>query len=140
MTKGQRRRFLRAREAREWYKRRGEALLRCGFATYDDYLRSELWATIRKRVLERDAGECKGCGKPASQVHHLSYGDVTLRGDRLDKLVSLCGDCHRFVEFMSPRRKLGKVSVLATAKRLTKRRRLIRRGGRFRLRAASAAG
>lgn len=81
------------------YAYRQEVLNRNGFASYADYLASDLWADIRRRVLERDGGCCVICSKTASQVHHTSYGDVTIRGERLDKLFSLCGSCHVGVEF-----------------------------------------
>jgi hypothetical protein len=89
-----------ARRRRKFnYDLRLKALRRCGFRSYQHYLSSPLWAQIRARVLERDSSRCVFCGASATLVHHESYGDVTLRGERLDKLHSCCNSCHHRIEF-----------------------------------------
>lgn len=82
-----------------WYELRDAALLRNGFPSYKAYLKSDLWKSIRARVLERDSHTCFVCKGRAFQVHHRSYGDVTLRGDKIDKLISVCRGCHLKIEF-----------------------------------------
>lgn len=59
---------------------------------YSSYIRSPKWAELRKAVLKRDKGVCRDCGKPAKQVHHLTY-DRIFR-EAMEDLISLCGVCH----------------------------------------------
>ena len=64
------------------------------FVGYSDYLASAEWDKRRKLVLKRCARICEGCGiNVASQVHHLSYGNVG--NEFLFELVGLCSDCHK---------------------------------------------
>ena len=78
---------------------RSEKLARMGFATYSDYLASDLWAAIRTRVLERDNCTCCVCKREAETVHHKKYDDATMDGRRIDTMVSLCNACHYAIEF-----------------------------------------
>lgn len=66
---------------------------------YYIYLESELWKTIRRRVLEHDKFVCQICRCKATVVHHKSYEHVVLAGLRDEELVSLCHDCHHRIEF-----------------------------------------
>ena len=68
------------------------------------YLRPE-WRALRAEALARDRGLCRvlspRCLGDADQVHHLRYGRG--RGVRrllvpLDDLVSVCSECHAFLE------------------------------------------
>mgnify|MGYP000057652669 CR=1 FL=1 len=63
--------------------------------TYDDYLRSRVWAWKRERALARDGRACKLCaGRGGLQVHHRAY--VARWGrESDDDLVTLCARCHR---------------------------------------------
>ena len=80
------------------YKRRNESLPWIGYASYQEYLRSDDWAVIRKRVLARNP-ECRCCGRPASQVHHWDYEADVLLGLRDNLLLSVCEPCHEGIEF-----------------------------------------
>ena len=102
------------------YGPRKAALERCGFTCYEEYLRSDLWKRIRELVLMRDHGICSCCEGHATQVHHLSYGDVTLRGDCLDKLVAICRRCHLAVEFAGNGNKLPFAKAVRKHKKLRK--------------------
>jgi hypothetical protein len=64
---------------------------------YAKYLASDLWKTIRARVLRRDFNICRRCGDLAEQVHHRNYLSRTLAGEDDSALVSLCVSCHRFI-------------------------------------------
>lgn len=64
------------------------------FKTYGDYLKSNLWKSIRNRVAKRDGGHCKCCGSKAECVHHIKYTEGSLRGTSLRYLISLCNVCH----------------------------------------------
>lgn len=70
-----------------------------GFLSYELYLQSDLWRSIRRRVLERDQQKCCLCDEKAKQVHHKRYDLATLKGNDLSQLFSLCRDCHRTIEF-----------------------------------------
>lgn len=70
-----------------------------GFSSYDNYLRSNLWRRIRKRVLARDGGTCLCCGEPAQHVHHTDYSIDVMSGECDAKLVSLCERCHNQAEY-----------------------------------------
>jgi hypothetical protein len=66
---------------------------------YENYLKSGLWASIRIRVMNRDGNRCRRCFSEANVVHHKSYEDDVMSGDNDAMLVSLCFNCHRFIEF-----------------------------------------
>jgi len=59
------------------------------------YRTRETWDTIRKLVIKRDKGYCKGCGIQTTkvQVHHIKPRRQG-GSNRLSNLVSLCGRCH----------------------------------------------
>lgn len=81
------------------YDLRLDVLERNGFRSYRHYMQSPLWKSIRERVLARDEYRCFACLGVADQVHHESYGDVTIRGEKIDRLKSVCAPCHRKIEF-----------------------------------------
>jgi len=81
------------------YENRDELLVALGWSTYDEYLLSQRWAKIRRRVLLANNMQCVVCGEPASQVHHLRYDKATLLGKDLDGLVSICPTCHHLLEY-----------------------------------------
>ena len=87
------------------YAKRDATLLTLGFGSYASYLDSELWKSIRAKVLIRDKRRCRCCLEPAFQVHHDSYGESTLKGDSFDRLFSICESCHRKLEFEPSGRK-----------------------------------
>jgi len=89
------------------YYERQQVLKYIGFATYEMYLESHTWITIRRRILKRDHGKCQRCGGRASQVHHRNYSLDTLCGDNDAGLVSLCGYCHLDIEFDGDRKRAG---------------------------------
>jgi 5-methylcytosine-specific restriction endonuclease McrA len=64
--------------------------------TYDEYLRSLDWETLRHQALERDSFRCRLCdSRDDLDVHHRKYPP---RGrwhfDCLDHLTTLCRQCH----------------------------------------------
>ena len=68
-------------------------LAQLGFSSYRDYLISEHWNGIRGNVLNRDDRKCRYCGGKAEHVKLLEFSLGVLRGDELDKLVSICTNC-----------------------------------------------
>lgn len=71
----------RQREREEWFK------------WYDEYLNTEKWKMLRKKVIMRSGGLCEGCReRPVESVHHLTYAHVGQ--EFCFELVALCQDCH----------------------------------------------
>lgn len=89
------------------YKSRDQLLRQMGFDSYASYLKSDLWADIRERVLIRDKRTCRTCGRKATQVHHRKYSLKALKGKDLFHLSALCAGCHRGIEFDKGGRKRG---------------------------------
>lgn len=86
------------------YERRNGRLSDLGYAGYQEYLASDDWKAIRDRKLAKHP-RCLICPGAASQVHHLDYGPDTLLGLVPSSLVSLCRECHRWIEFDGDGRK-----------------------------------
>ncbi len=82
------------------YTHRNNLLRNLGLGCYGDYLNSNPWKIIRRRVLERDKYKCRGCGGEAWMVHHRDYEKDTLLGTRIDNLSAICGPCHKAIEFI----------------------------------------
>lgn len=78
-----------------------DILRRLGFGSYKEYLASDLWASIRKRVLTAGKGKCRACGCTAQCVHHKKYGMAEMSGKDISYLVPLCHKCHSEIEFDS---------------------------------------
>jgi len=79
------------------YAKRDARLEFLGHKTYQAYLASEDWNTIRKEKLDL-CSTCI-CGKKANQVHHIRYDTPVLLGLLPDFLISLCAKCHLLIEF-----------------------------------------
>jgi 5-methylcytosine-specific restriction endonuclease McrA len=69
-----------------------------GISSYEDYLRSDLWKSIRTKVLTRANFECACCSRRATQVHHRDYRPRVLSGQDLSPLIPLCAECHNIVD------------------------------------------
>lgn len=62
---------------------------------YDEYLRTERWRSISRRVIERD-GCCQACGATQTlQAHHQTYEHRGFEEYHLCDLKTLCWRCHR---------------------------------------------
>lgn len=83
------------------YQTRLRNLKAIGFNSYPEYLRSDLWATIRGRVFKEISDKCKACNAPATEVHHRDYKTHMLLGHYIGDLVPLCRTCHHHIEFNS---------------------------------------
>jgi hypothetical protein len=62
----------------------------------NEYLNSPEWFKIRDMVIKRDGNKCQHCeAKKNLKVHHLEYPGVIFQEmDHLDKIITLCKDCH----------------------------------------------
>ena len=66
--------------------------------TYDKYLKTNHWRTLRKTIAERDKYTCQSCKKVFKSkfhIHHLTYKRI---GSELpEDLVFYCEECHNAV-------------------------------------------
>jgi hypothetical protein len=83
------------------YTERNKNLLALGFRSYGEYLKSEMWSTIRKLAFAENGAKCVVCGRAATQIHHSSYDLRTLVGSNLKCLHPVCSTCHESAEIVS---------------------------------------
>lgn len=118
------------RKKKEHYRDRLKALLLLGFPSYWDYLESDLWKIIRKSIFARDNYRCivPGCRVHGHiQAHHLSYKLDVLCGLDPSRIVTLCSDHHKIVEFTKAGRKLSLSRVVSKTTELLGRGRILLR-------------
>lgn len=66
-------------------------------ATYNEYLKTDIWKDKRRRVLERCGGVCESCLiNPAEHVHHKQYS-YYYGHEPLFDLVGVCVPCHELL-------------------------------------------
>lgn len=83
----------------------------------DSYLTSELWMSIRDKVIKRDP-VCMKCGvSPSTDVHHMRYRNIV--NIRNSDLVGLCRPCHSFIEKCKKTRMMPKVHNLQKIREIT---------------------
>ena len=81
---------------RTCYEEREAVLRYLSFKSYTQYLRSDLWKSIRKRFM---VGKCRVCCvRMANTLHHTSYDLETMQHGS-QSLVPLCRPCHILLEF-----------------------------------------
>jgi hypothetical protein len=66
---------------------------------YQRYLASRAWGLLKTQVRSRSGGWCEQCRQRGlwnrgTSVHHLTY--ARLYHERLDDLIHLCEQCHRY--------------------------------------------
>lgn len=105
------------------YAARNRILKALGFASYEAYLASRLWASIRHHQLVEHP-ECWGCGVAAKEVHHGNYREETLRGICTKALYSICNRCHRAIEWSGKQ----KLCPAAATRRLREIRKQVQAG------------
>jgi 5-methylcytosine-specific restriction endonuclease McrA len=60
---------------------------------YREYLASDAWDQIRRKVWNRARNRCERCKeRPVSDVHHLTYERIG--HERMEDLIALCRPCH----------------------------------------------
>lgn len=72
-----------------------ELLFQLKTMPYAEYLKTEHWQEVRKRMLKRAGGRCQVCNRAgvSLHVHHRTY---ERRGqEEYGDLIVLCADCHR---------------------------------------------
>ena len=80
------------------YGERNRLLKSLGFDSYDDYLQSDTWKSLRAFVLKKSP-KCLACDSPATQVHHTVYTKRVLEGKSDRGLIATCAGCHYKAEF-----------------------------------------
>jgi len=64
--------------------------------TYAEFLKSNYWKRVRKKVLKRDNYKCYICGsEDRLNVHHGTYAHYRMEHKHLSDLVTLCESCHK---------------------------------------------
>lgn len=86
------------------YQRRNEVLKEMGFASYESYLRGDLWKRIKGDVIKAAERSCLRCGRDASTVHHSVYSKANLSGETTDGMHAICQGCHLYIEFDGDRK------------------------------------
>ncbi len=86
------------KEPDDHYRTRAKSLFDLGFASYDDYLRSGLWQSVKVKVFFAKGKTCVGCYKNAVTVHHRNYSMETMVGLSLKMLEPICAKCHNKIE------------------------------------------
>lgn len=86
------------------YTARNSVLHCMGFRSYQKYLLSPLWRSIKKRVCPQGT-ECRICEREATEVHHKEYSVEVFEGRDDTKLVPLCRWCHERIEFDNGRKR-----------------------------------
>lgn len=79
------------------FQERDDALAQLGFASYSDYLASDLWQWVRG--LLKDKRECQACKCTTGLAwHHRDYSIPILVGNFCDdSIVRLCNKCHNAI-------------------------------------------
>lgn len=93
------------------YRNRNHLLRDMGFASYREYLASDLWARIRAEVFRQKGVECFLCGGVATQLHHNRYRMQELTGEKIKEIKPVCRSCHENIEFF-----MGSKNTMAQAK------------------------
>ena len=89
------------RRREEWSLMADEAADRCqaaNRAAYNQYLDSDHWEMMRRKVMRRADNICEGClSQTAEHVHHKTYAHIG--AEFAFELLALCEECHdRFHE------------------------------------------
>jgi hypothetical protein len=64
--------------------------------SYQFFLNSNYWKTIREKIIQRDGGRCIICKcEKELQVHHDTYKNHFNEHNHLEDLMTLCKRCHQ---------------------------------------------
>jgi hypothetical protein len=106
------------------YRMRNRVLLALGYRDYKQYLQSDLWKSIRVKVL-RVHRMCAVCiSRPSTLVHHTSYARTVLLGTNLRPLYGVCHPCHERIEFDDDGNKLTAMQALLKFRELVSKRKV----------------
>ena len=111
-------RIGRAPKSKAAYATRDEVLQRLGFVLYKQYLKSDLWKSIRASILIHGTKCELCCSVEATTAHHLSYRYQTMIGEDITHIVAVCDGCHLKVEFDLEGRKRSFEAAFKYSKKL----------------------
>ena len=105
------------------------------FGSYREYLSGDSWRSIRSLIKQRSGGVCEFgvCGASSVLVHHIDYSLETLRGERLDRLIDLCRDCHKICHQKRRASKKKRSRRKLSAKALARNSRWLTPAGRIKV-------
>ena len=64
------------------------------YISYKEYLLTDVWDKLRKKILQRDGHRCVICNSNHHlHVHHRTYENCGAEDD--NDLVTLCSSCHK---------------------------------------------
>lgn len=81
------------------YAERDALVILLGYLSYTDYLNSELWYLIKKRLRKERGDQCTFCTNPALEYHHVNYTLNCLSGTDLSSIIPVCRICHMLIEY-----------------------------------------
>jgi len=81
------------------YRVREQSLKTLGFRTYKEYLNSNLWKTLKVRLIGQLCQICKV--EKAYTFHHVTYSIPAMIGELPDQLIPICKRCHYAGEFQN---------------------------------------
>jgi hypothetical protein len=62
----------------------------------EEYLNSEEWKTLRDSIMAvKPTCQCKGCDKPAADLHHMVYRNIV--DVKITDLIPVCRSCHDLI-------------------------------------------
>lgn len=98
------------------YESRDLILSKMGFDSYRDYLASDLWKRIRRKVYTAKGSRCFLCGNQADALHHSRYHRNDLLGKKIRFIDPICDSCHNRIEFDGDKKRSLHGAVCATRK------------------------
>lgn len=102
------------------YSRRRQILDSKGI-TYQEYLKSPLWAKAKERVYQQQGSFCRVCKTTKRlDVHHNNYNERNLSGN-IRALTILCRDCHSFVHRIARQKNWPYFKIVKMLKRSYKK-------------------
>lgn len=81
------------------YASRDQILRGMGYNSYQEYLKSDLYALIRRKVFAQKGANCRVCSKQATELHHNRYSRKELTGKSVKFINPICRECHEKIEF-----------------------------------------
>lgn len=100
-----------------------EAQVKIRYASYEEYLESDLWKSKRRHIRFIRGGVCEGCGTEDNlHVHHGSYAHVGNEPD--NELFLVCRSCHAGIHgrYTAPKKKPNKALMKRTLSYLERKR------------------
>ena len=100
------------------WQERDNSLKKAGFKSYDEFLKSELWQSIKKKASSKTTFQyCWLCSRTDVDLHHLHYKRLTQKTNALKDIVPCCREHHKQIHDLA---KAKKTSVKAASTQVMK--------------------